>query len=140
MYTREEIQRIKAANPEIPHREAFSAAAKNVTLFIPLFKCACFIEFLYTHHKNKCFLICWPKLCHSGLGTFPIRQLVRFLELKKYVRICFHHYDCHHHSHLPLFCILSNWFMYAGMKELWKWRLIGREYWSKSIRCYINLS
>lgn len=28
---REEIQRIKAANPEIPHREAFSAAAKNVS-------------------------------------------------------------------------------------------------------------
>ena len=30
---REEIQRIKAANPEIPHREAFSAAAKNVSCF-----------------------------------------------------------------------------------------------------------
>lgn len=28
---REEIQRIKAANPEIPHREAFSTAAKNVS-------------------------------------------------------------------------------------------------------------
>jgi len=27
---RDEIQRIKSANPEIPHREAFSAAAKNV--------------------------------------------------------------------------------------------------------------
>lgn len=27
---REEIQRIKAANPEMPHREAFSTAAKNV--------------------------------------------------------------------------------------------------------------
>ncbi|KAE9454444.1 hypothetical protein C3L33_13658, partial [Rhododendron williamsianum] len=29
-FMKEEIQRIKAANPEIPHREAFSAAAKNV--------------------------------------------------------------------------------------------------------------
>lgn len=27
---REEIQRIKAGNPDISHREAFSAAAKNV--------------------------------------------------------------------------------------------------------------
>lgn len=27
---REEIQRIKAGNPDITHREAFSAAAKNV--------------------------------------------------------------------------------------------------------------
>jgi hypothetical protein len=32
---REEIQRIKAANPQIPHREAFSAAAKNVYIFHP---------------------------------------------------------------------------------------------------------
>ncbi|XP_010549225.1 PREDICTED: protein CRABS CLAW-like [Tarenaya hassleriana] len=31
-FMREEIQRIKAANPEIPHREAFSTAAKNVRL------------------------------------------------------------------------------------------------------------
>jgi hypothetical protein len=31
--TREEIQRIKAANPEMPHREAFSTAAKNVSFF-----------------------------------------------------------------------------------------------------------
>jgi hypothetical protein len=29
---RDEIQRIKASNPDITHREAFSAAAKNVTL------------------------------------------------------------------------------------------------------------
>ena len=28
---RDEIQRIKASNPDITHREAFSAAAKNVT-------------------------------------------------------------------------------------------------------------
>ncbi|TQD83600.1 hypothetical protein C1H46_030838 [Malus baccata] len=28
-FMKDEIQRIKAANPEIPHREAFSAAAKN---------------------------------------------------------------------------------------------------------------
>lgn len=31
---REEIQRIKAGNPDISHREAFSAAAKNVRTFI----------------------------------------------------------------------------------------------------------
>ncbi|KAJ8548038.1 hypothetical protein K7X08_021274 [Anisodus acutangulus] len=30
-FMKEEIQRIKAENPEIPHREAFSAAAKNVS-------------------------------------------------------------------------------------------------------------
>ncbi|KAF7805768.1 YABBY protein [Senna tora] len=29
---REEIQRIKASNPDISHREAFSTAAKNVSL------------------------------------------------------------------------------------------------------------
>lgn len=34
-FMKEEIQRIKAANPEIPHREAFSAAAKNWARFIP---------------------------------------------------------------------------------------------------------
>ena len=33
---REEIQRIKATNPDISHREAFSTAAKNVS-FIQLF-------------------------------------------------------------------------------------------------------
>ncbi|KAH9626075.1 hypothetical protein KSS87_011381 [Heliosperma pusillum] len=32
-FIKEEIQRIKACNPEISHREAFSAAAKNVSLF-----------------------------------------------------------------------------------------------------------
>ena len=32
MYSyREEIQRIKASNPDITHREAFSTAAKNVS-------------------------------------------------------------------------------------------------------------
>lgn len=30
IFCREEIQRIKAGNPDISHREAFSAAAKNV--------------------------------------------------------------------------------------------------------------
>ncbi|CAI8588126.1 unnamed protein product [Vicia faba] len=34
-FMKEEIQRIKAANPQIPHREAFSAAAKNWARFIP---------------------------------------------------------------------------------------------------------
>ncbi|KAH6802169.1 Plant-specific transcription factor YABBY family protein [Perilla frutescens var. frutescens] len=34
-FMKEEIQRIKAANPEIPHREAFSAAAKNWARYIP---------------------------------------------------------------------------------------------------------
>lgn len=29
---RDEIQRIKSANPNIPHREAFSMASKNVTI------------------------------------------------------------------------------------------------------------
>jgi hypothetical protein len=36
---REEIQRIKACNPDISHREAFSTAAKNVSL------CLAFILF-----------------------------------------------------------------------------------------------
>ncbi|KAL7110115.1 hypothetical protein ACP275_05G004100 [Erythranthe tilingii] len=35
MFMKEEIQRIKAANPEVPHREAFSAAAKNWSRYIP---------------------------------------------------------------------------------------------------------
>ncbi|XP_006348666.1 protein CRABS CLAW [Solanum tuberosum] len=34
-FMKEEIQRIKAENPEIPHREAFSAAAKNWARYIP---------------------------------------------------------------------------------------------------------
>ncbi|GAB2297145.1 hypothetical protein Dimus_031257 [Dionaea muscipula] len=34
-FMKEEIQRIKASNPEIPHREAFSAAAKNWARYIP---------------------------------------------------------------------------------------------------------
>jgi len=34
MCGREEIQRIKAAKPDIPHREAFSMAAKNVRLLL----------------------------------------------------------------------------------------------------------
>ncbi|XP_074341412.1 protein DROOPING LEAF-like [Apium graveolens] len=39
-FMREEIQRIKAANPNIPHRDAFSAASKNwsrCTPSMPLF-------------------------------------------------------------------------------------------------------
>ena len=32
---RDEIQRIKAGNPDITHREAFSAAAKNVNFSSP---------------------------------------------------------------------------------------------------------
>uniref|UniRef100_A0A8R7PY37 YABBY protein C-terminal domain-containing protein n=1 Tax=Triticum urartu TaxID=4572 RepID=A0A8R7PY37_TRIUA len=31
-FIKDEIQRIKANNPDITHREAFSAAAKNVVL------------------------------------------------------------------------------------------------------------
>ncbi|XP_068655607.1 protein DROOPING LEAF-like [Aristolochia californica] len=34
-FMKEEIQRLKAANPEIPHREAFSRAAKNWARFDP---------------------------------------------------------------------------------------------------------
>ncbi|XP_047319616.1 protein CRABS CLAW-like [Impatiens glandulifera] len=34
-FMKEEIQRIKAAHPEIPHREAFSSAAKNWARYIP---------------------------------------------------------------------------------------------------------
>ncbi|KAA8532877.1 hypothetical protein F0562_033006 [Nyssa sinensis] len=34
-FIKEEIQRIKAANPEIPHREAFSKASKNWARNIP---------------------------------------------------------------------------------------------------------
>ncbi|CAO2828358.1 unnamed protein product [Amaranthus hypochondriacus] len=34
-FMKEEIQRIKAANPEIAHREAFSTAAKNWARFLP---------------------------------------------------------------------------------------------------------
>lgn len=41
-YCREEIQRIKANNPDISHREAFSTAAKNVSA------CASYSSFLHT--------------------------------------------------------------------------------------------
>ncbi|KAF5205173.1 Drooping leaf [Thalictrum thalictroides] len=34
-YMKEEIQRIKSGNPEIPHREAFSTAAKNWAKYVP---------------------------------------------------------------------------------------------------------
>lgn len=34
-FMKEEIQRLKAANPDIPHREAFSTAAKNWARYIP---------------------------------------------------------------------------------------------------------
>ncbi|KAK1381082.1 Drooping leaf [Heracleum sosnowskyi] len=34
-FMREEIQRIKAANPNIPHRDAFSAASKNWSRYTP---------------------------------------------------------------------------------------------------------
>nr|XP_025886851.1 protein CRABS CLAW isoform X1 [Solanum lycopersicum] len=34
-FMKEEIQRIKSENPEIPHREAFSAAAKNWARYLP---------------------------------------------------------------------------------------------------------
>ncbi|GER31876.1 protein CRABS CLAW, partial [Striga asiatica] len=34
-FMKEEIQRIKTANPEIPHREAFSTAAKNWARYVP---------------------------------------------------------------------------------------------------------
>ncbi|RZC58457.1 hypothetical protein C5167_005756 [Papaver somniferum] len=34
-FMKEEIQRIKTANPEIPHREAFSSAAKNWARYVP---------------------------------------------------------------------------------------------------------
>ncbi|KAL7132663.1 hypothetical protein ABFS83_12G090000 [Erythranthe nasuta] len=34
-FMKEEIKRIKTANPEIPHREAFSTAAKNWARYIP---------------------------------------------------------------------------------------------------------
>lgn len=43
---REEIQRIKAGNPDISHREAFSAAAKNVRP-----------QKLYTLHSCHCIYI-----------------------------------------------------------------------------------
>nr|CAQ17052.1 crabs claw [Eschscholzia californica] len=34
-FMKEEIQRIKAAHPDIPHREAFSTAAKNWARYVP---------------------------------------------------------------------------------------------------------
>ncbi|KAK8969368.1 Axial regulator YABBY 1 [Platanthera guangdongensis] len=41
MWKREEIQRLKATNPDISHREAFSAAAKNA-LFVWAFRSSVF--------------------------------------------------------------------------------------------------
>ncbi|CAN4099049.1 unnamed protein product [Withania somnifera] len=45
-FIKEEIQRIKASNPDISHREAFSTAAKNVS-YIYLY------IYIYIHHRLK---------------------------------------------------------------------------------------
>lgn len=77
-FDRDEIQRIKAANPEIPHREAFSAAAKNVSFLFPAVW-----GFRYTHidfcpevvYNLKDILTSCINifiLYCSGLGTFPV--------------------------------------------------------------------
>lgn len=36
MHGREEIKRLKAQNPNLPHKEAFSTAAKNVSFLLLL--------------------------------------------------------------------------------------------------------
>lgn len=55
---RDEIQRIKAGNPDISHREAFSAAAKNV--------------------RSK------DILNLTLLGTFPFSVYFQFLLIEKF--------------------------------------------------------
>ncbi|XP_031741115.1 protein CRABS CLAW isoform X1 [Cucumis sativus] len=54
-FMKEEIQRIKAANPEIPHREAFSAAAKNWARYIPNSAAG---SVSGTHNNNGLFQFC----------------------------------------------------------------------------------
>lgn len=65
---REEIQRIKAANPEMPHREAFSTAAKNVwysTKLVITFYCLFLSHFALTDQQ-------WAKCEPRGLvGSTP---------------------------------------------------------------------
>ena len=50
---REEIQRIKAGNPDISHREAFSAAAKNVRTLILLFQKYILNRYIHWLNSNK---------------------------------------------------------------------------------------
>lgn len=68
---REEIQRIKASNPDISHREAFSTAAKNVSNYFINYSfeyLQMYFEINYgylkeismTHHKLKTMYIYNP--------------------------------------------------------------------------------
>lgn len=59
---RDEIQRIKSANPEIPHREAFSAAAKNVRQQ----------SLLFTTRSNYIFtkFICITEICDKQWAKY----------------------------------------------------------------------
>jgi hypothetical protein len=66
---RDEIQRIKAGNPDISHREAFSAAAKNVSGSLSL------LQFFLTicgviHSRSTRVFLFVPVLFVSLLG-FP---------------------------------------------------------------------
>ncbi|CAN7087358.1 unnamed protein product, partial [Brassica oleracea var. botrytis] len=61
-FMRDEIQRIKSANPEIPHREAFSAAAKNVRQQ----------SLLFTTRSNYIFtkFICITEICDKQWAKY----------------------------------------------------------------------
>ncbi|KAJ0692836.1 putative transcription factor C2C2-YABBY family [Helianthus annuus] len=60
-FMKEEIQRIKASNPQIPHREAFSTAAKNWAGHIPngsipgSINTVRFLQYLLVKNKQNCF-------------------------------------------------------------------------------------
>ena len=66
---RDEIQRIKASNPDITHREAFSAAAKNVT---PLSFSSNIVHIASYSHKSDLYILTsiFPSV-YASVGPFP---------------------------------------------------------------------
>jgi len=66
---RDEIQRIKASNPDITHREAFSAAAKNVT---PLSFSSNIVHIASYSHKSDLYILTsiFPSV-YTSVGPFP---------------------------------------------------------------------
>lgn len=70
-FHREEIQRIKAGNPDISHREAFSAAAKNVNNLILS------VNYFFTniHIHNFVIPLQWAHFPHIHFGLMPDQGL-----------------------------------------------------------------
>lgn len=66
---RDEIQRIKASNPDITHREAFSAAAKNVT---PLSFSSHIVHTSYSLiNQIRIYWLSFSPSVYASVGPFP---------------------------------------------------------------------